>query len=149
MAFSRLQSTIWQSLLLYCLFLAWFCYYSVLLTHRLFSVLSNPGHCNLEWYIESQNWVGRDIKDQLILPPPAIGRDTFQQNSLLKTPCNLALNTFRDEAPTATLGNLVQCLKYDWMKLKTSNKPLQELWLWWPPAGLECKVTVTGGIYQQ
>jgi len=42
--------------------------------------------------------------------PPAMGRDTFHQTRLLKAPCNLASNTSREGAATASLGNLFQCL---------------------------------------
>jgi len=39
-----------------------------------------------------------------------MGRDTFHQTKLLKAPFNLALNTAREGAATASLGNLGQCL---------------------------------------
>ena len=42
--------------------------------------------------------------------PPAMGRDTFHQTRLLQAPSNLALNTAREGAPTASLGNLFQGL---------------------------------------
>jgi len=54
-------------------------------------------------------WVGRDFKDYLV-PTPAMGRDTFHQTRLLKAPSSLALNTSREGAATASLGNLCQCL---------------------------------------
>jgi len=37
-------------------------------------------------------------------------RDTFHQTRLLRAPSNLALNTAREGAATASLGNLCQCL---------------------------------------
>ena len=37
-------------------------------------------------------------------------RDTFHETRLLKALSNLALNTARDRAPAASLGNLFQCL---------------------------------------
>ena len=39
-----------------------------------------------------------------------MGRDPFHQTSLLKAPSNLALNTAREGAATASLGNLGQGL---------------------------------------
>jgi len=42
--------------------------------------------------------------------PPAMGRDTFHWTRLLRAPSNLALNTAREGASTASLGNLFQCL---------------------------------------
>jgi len=39
-----------------------------------------------------------------------MGRDTFHQTRLLKALSNLALNTARERAATASLGNLGQCL---------------------------------------
>jgi len=42
--------------------------------------------------------------------PPAMGGDTFHQPRLLKAPSNLALNTARKGAATASLGNLLQGL---------------------------------------
>jgi len=42
--------------------------------------------------------------------PPAMGRDTSHQTRLLKAPSNLALNTAREGAATASLGNLCQGL---------------------------------------
>ena len=41
---------------------------------------------------------------------PAVGRDTSHQTRLLKAPSSLALNTAREGAATASLGNLFQCL---------------------------------------
>ena len=43
-------------------------------------------------------------------PLPAMGMDNFHSTRLLKAPSNLALNTSRDGASTASLGNLCQCL---------------------------------------
>jgi len=42
--------------------------------------------------------------------PPAVGRDIFHQTRLLRAPSNLAFNTAREGAATASLGNLCQCL---------------------------------------
>jgi len=42
--------------------------------------------------------------------PPAVGRDTFHQTRLLKAPSNLALNTAREGAATASLGSQCQGL---------------------------------------
>jgi len=39
-----------------------------------------------------------------------MGRDTFHQTRLPKAPSNLALNTAREGAATASLGNLGQGL---------------------------------------
>jgi len=55
-------------------------------------------------------WVGRDLKDHLVPTPPAMGRDIFHQPRLLRAPSNMALNTAREGAATASLGNLGQCL---------------------------------------
>jgi len=55
-------------------------------------------------------WVGRELKDHLVPTPPAKGRDTFHQTSLLQALSNLALNTAMERAATASLGNLFQCL---------------------------------------
>jgi len=41
---------------------------------------------------------------------PAMGRDTFHQTRLLTAPSNLAWNTAREGAATASLGNLFRCL---------------------------------------
>ncbi|NXC12410.1 MTAP2 protein, partial [Corythaeola cristata] len=41
--------------------------------------------------------------------PPAMGRDTFHRTRSLKASSSLALNTSRDGASTASLGNLFQC----------------------------------------
>jgi len=41
---------------------------------------------------------------------PAMGRDTFHQTRLLRAPPNVALNTAREGAATASLGKLCQCL---------------------------------------
>ena len=60
---------------------------------------------------ESQNrtvWVGRDLKD-LIPTAPAMSRDIFHYSRSLRAPPNLALNTSREGAATASLGNLGQC----------------------------------------
>jgi len=42
--------------------------------------------------------------------PRAMSRDTFHYTRLLKAPSNLALDTAREGADTASLGNLFQCL---------------------------------------
>jgi len=56
-------------------------------------------------YTKSQNhrmhWVGMDLKDH----PPSNPHATFHQTRLLKAPSNLALNTAREGAATASLGN--------------------------------------------
>jgi len=51
--------------------------------------------------------VGRVLKDHLVPTPPAMSRDIFHQTRLLRS--NLALNTAREGAATASLGNLFQC----------------------------------------
>ncbi|NXM32068.1 KSR2 Kinase, partial [Oxyruncus cristatus] len=67
------------------------------------NISSKPGNPGMVW-------VGRELKDDLI-PPPAMGRDTFHQPRLLQAPSNLALDTPRDPgAATASLGNLGQGL---------------------------------------
>jgi len=38
-----------------------------------------------------------------------MGRDTFHQTRLLKAPSSLALNTAKEGAAAASLGNLFQC----------------------------------------
>ena len=53
-------------------------------------------------------WVGKDLNGHLF-QPPAMGRATSHQTRLLPAPPNLALDTTRDGAPTAPLGNLCQC----------------------------------------
>lgn len=55
-------------------------------------------------------WVGGDLKGHVI-PPPAIGRDTFHYPMVLRALSSLALDTSGDpEAATAALGNLWQGL---------------------------------------
>jgi len=54
-------------------------------------------------------WVGRDLIDHPV-QPPAIGRDPFHQPRVLRAPSNLALNTAREGAATASLGSLGQGL---------------------------------------
>jgi len=54
-------------------------------------------------------WVGRDLKDHLV-PTPAMSRDIFHQPRVLRAPSNLALNSAREGAATASLGNLGQGL---------------------------------------
>ena len=49
------------------------------------------------------------LKD-IQLQPPAMGRDPFRQPRVLRAPSNLALNTAREGAATASLGNLGQGL---------------------------------------
>ena len=53
--------------------------------------------------------VGRDLKSHLV-PPSAMGRDTFHYLSLLQTLSNLALDTSRDGAATDSLVNLFHVL---------------------------------------
>jgi len=55
-------------------------------------------------------WVGRDLKDHLVPTPPAMSRDIFHQPRVLRAPSNLALNTAREGAATASLDSLGQCL---------------------------------------
>jgi len=55
-------------------------------------------------------WVGRDLKDHPVSTPPAMSRDIFHQTMLLRAPCNLALDTAREEAATVSLGNVFQSL---------------------------------------
>ena len=67
-----------------------------------------PGHSPVCGIIKSQNyrlvWAGGDLKTHLV-PPPAVGRDTFHCPRLLQAPSNLALGTSRDPgAATAALG---------------------------------------------
>jgi len=50
--------------------------------------------------------VGRDIKNDSVPTPSALGSNTFHHTRLLKAPSNLALNTAREGASTASLGNL-------------------------------------------
>jgi len=54
--------------------------------------------------------VRRDLKRSSGSNPPAISRDMFHQTRLLRAPSNLALNTAREGAATAFLGNGFQCL---------------------------------------
>jgi len=54
-------------------------------------------------------WIGRDLQDHLVPTPPAMSRDVFDQTRLLRAPSNLGLNTARERAATASLGNLFQC----------------------------------------
>ena len=55
-------------------------------------------------------WVGKELKAHPA-PTPATGTDTFHYSSLLQAPVsNLASNTARDGAATASLGNLCQRL---------------------------------------
>jgi len=54
-------------------------------------------------------WVGSNHIDHLVPSSnsPAVGRDTFQWTNLLQAPFHLALNTSREGAATASLGNLI------------------------------------------
>ena len=55
-------------------------------------------------------WVGRDLSDHLV-PTPLPGAGTpSTRPGCSKHPSNLALNTSRQGASTASLGNLFQCL---------------------------------------
>jgi len=54
-------------------------------------------------------WVGRDLKDHLI-PIPLPWAGTLPPDQGAQTPSNLALNTAREWASTASLDNLHQCL---------------------------------------
>ena len=51
-------------------------------------------------------WFGLEVTLKII----SMGRDTFHQTTLLKALSSLALNTAREGAVTASLGNLCQCL---------------------------------------
>jgi len=55
-------------------------------------------------------WVGRDPYRPSNPTPPVVGRDTFHQTRSLRAPSNLALNTAREGAATASLSNLGQGL---------------------------------------
>ena len=61
-------------------------------------------HRNIEWF--GLQGTSKVIQFQ----PPTMARDTFHQTRLLRAPSNLALNTSREGAGTASLGNLFQCL---------------------------------------
>ena len=65
---------------------------------------------------ESQNGLEGTLK-LIWFQPPALGRDTFHQTRLLRVLCNLALNTAREGAATASLGNRRQGLT----TLRTKN----------------------------
>jgi len=57
--------------------------------------------------IESQNGLGwKGFSRSSSSNPSAMGRDTFHYTRLLKAPFNLASNTAREGAATASLGNL-------------------------------------------
>jgi len=60
----------------------------------------------LGWLLVMTGWVGRDFKTSLGSNPPATGRAPFHQPRVLPAPSNLALNTARDGAATASLGSL-------------------------------------------
>jgi len=53
-------------------------------------------------------WVGRDLIDGS--SSSVVGVDSFHQTRLLKALSNLALNTSREGAATASVGSLCQCL---------------------------------------
>jgi len=56
-------------------------------------------------------WFGLEGTLQTIsFQPPAMGRDPFHQTRVLRAPSNLALNTAREGAAIASLGNLGQGL---------------------------------------
>ena len=56
-------------------------------------------------------WLGLEKTLKIIeLQPPAVGRVAIHEIRLPGAPANLVLNTSRDGAPTALLGNLFQCL---------------------------------------
>jgi len=57
---------------------------------------------------------GRDHKDHLVPAPLAMSRDIFHQTRLLRAPSNLALNTAREGATTASLGNLCRVSRSPW-----------------------------------
>ena len=54
-------------------------------------------------------WVERDLKDHTN-SIPAVGRDNFHWTRFPRAPSSLALNTSRDNAFTASLGNPFQHL---------------------------------------
>jgi len=57
-----------------------------------------------EWFVlEGTLWI-------ILFQPRAMGTDPFHQPRLLKAPSNLALDTAREGAATASLGNLCQGL---------------------------------------
>jgi len=69
------------------------------------------GRCDSHRIIESYNGLGwKGPCRSSSSSHPAMGRDTFYQNRLLKAPSSLALNTSREGTSTASLGNLCQCL---------------------------------------
>jgi len=55
-------------------------------------------------------WAGMDLKDNLVPTPLPWAETPYTRTRLLKATSNLALNTAREGAPTASLGNLCQCL---------------------------------------
>ncbi|TRZ20602.1 hypothetical protein HGM15179_006499 [Zosterops borbonicus] len=71
----------------------------------------------LSWCSESQvlsriieQFVLKEILKTISFHPPAMGRDTFCYPRVLQAPSDLALDTARDEAATASLGTLCQDL---------------------------------------
>ena len=59
-------------------------------------------------------WVGRDLKDHRVPVSPALervaNRSVKSYTRLPRAPSNLAFNTSRDGASTASLGSLLQHL---------------------------------------
>jgi len=61
-------------------------------------------HGTIGWFgLEGTLWT-------ILFQPPAVGRDPFHQPRVLRAPSNLALNTAREGAVTASLGSLCQDL---------------------------------------
>ena len=57
-----------------------------------------------------REWFGLEGTLKVIwFNPPAMSRDIFHQTRVLRAPSSLALNPAREEAATASLGNLGQC----------------------------------------
>jgi len=55
-------------------------------------------------------WVGTDLKDDLNPTPLPLTGTPSTRAGCSKAPFNLPLNTSRERASTASLGNLFQCL---------------------------------------
>jgi len=74
-------------------------------------------------------WFGLEetFKDHIVPTSLAMGRDRFHWIRLLKTPSNLILNTFKDGASTASLGNLFLCLTTLTVKKFNLNLPFFSL----------------------
>ena len=68
-------------------------------------------------------WFGLEV---IQFQPPTMGRAATHQTGLPRAPSNVALNSSRDGAPTASLGSSFQCLTTLWVKnfFLTSNQNL-------------------------